>query len=351
MIKKRYLRFRLIPVGDPTLKVEWFKDGQIISSSSRINYINDFGCVTLDLSDLRSSDEGIYECKATNSLGEAVTTASVKIGAKGSLILDSHHPEGMKKINALEMGKMKRQVSEGGKDFEKPVFTHPLNGTSAVAEGQNAHMECRVVPVGDPSLKFEWFCNGKQLKMGSRFQVTQDFGFVTLDIASCVAEDSGMYIVKAKNLAGESNSSFALHVGDGSSVMKDALHPDSMKKIHALEAQKGKRKDLGDDAVVNQPPVFMESLKDIGTVNEGQNIHVEATIEPKNDPSLKVEWELNGKSVSSGSRLKTSLDFGHVQLFIQGVRASDSGLYTCKAMNKLGEAVSTTSIKVEGRKH
>ncbi len=257
----------------------------------------------------------------------------------------------MKKITALEMGKVQRQISEGGRDFEKPVFTHPLSGTSAVAEGQHAHMECRVVPVGDPNLKFEWFCNGQQLQTGSRFQVTQDFGFVTLDIASCVASDSGMYMVKAKNLAGESNSSFALHIGDtGSGVMKEALHPDSFKKIQALEAQKGRTRDLGDDAVVNQPPVFMEPLKNVGVVNEGQNIHVEALIEPKNDPNLKVDWELNGNPISSGSRLKTSLDFGHVQLHIQGVRAADSGLYTCKAMNKLGEAVSTTSIKVEGRK-
>lgn len=53
--------------------------------------------------------------------------------------------------------------------------------------------------------------------------------------------------------------------------------------------------------------------------------------------------------IFSGSRLKTTLDFGHVQLFIQGVRPADSGIYTCKAINKLGEAVSTTSIKVEGK--
>ena len=85
----------------------------------------------------------------------------------------------------------------------------------------------------------------------------------------------------------------------------------------ALEAQKGQRR-VEADAVISQPPVFMESLRDIGKVNEGQNVMVEALIEPKNDPNLKVDWELNGKPISSGSRLKTTLDFGHVQLFIQG---------------------------------
>jgi titin len=67
--------------------------------------IHDFGCVSLEITGLRSSDEGIYECKATNSLGEAVTTAECKVAAKGSLVLDSHHPEGMKKIAALEAKK------------------------------------------------------------------------------------------------------------------------------------------------------------------------------------------------------------------------------------------------------
>lgn len=244
---------------------------------------------------------------------------------------------------------MKRQVSENAQQFDKPVFITPLSGVSEIAEGQNAHFECRVAPVGDPSIKFEWFCNDSKLQIGSRFQVTQDFGFVTLDIASCIEKDSGMYMVKASNFAGEATSSFALHVGGKGTVLKDSLHPDSLKKLQALEAHKNKGKTDRDDAVIDQPPVFMQQLQDVGSVAEGKNVQVQASIEPKNDPSLQVEWQLNGSPISSGSRLKTSLDFGHVQLNIQSVRASDSGLYTCKAINKLGEAVSTTSIKVEGK--
>ena len=285
---------------------------------SRINMIHDFGCVSLEITGLRSSDEGIYECKATNSLGEAVTTAECKVAAKGSLVLDSHHPEGMKKIAALEAKKPKAMADQD-QQFDRPVFLEPLSGTAGVAQGGQAHMECRVAPVGDPNMKFQWFCNGEALKMGSRFQATQDFGFVTLDIAACIPEDSGMYTVKATNLLGESSSSFALNVGD--------------------------------KAGIQQPPVFMEQLKDIGVVKEGSNVHAEARIEPKGDSKLRVEWELNGKPVSSGSRLKTTLDFGHVTLNINGVRSTDSGIYTCKAINALGEAVSTTSIKVDGKQY
>ncbi len=340
----------LIPVGDPTLKIEWFKDGQKVSTGTRINTMNDFGLVNLDISGVRSSDEGIYEVRATNSLGEAMTTASLKVAAKDSLILDSQHPEGMRKITALESSKAKRGAqAESDQQFDKPVFVESLKGTENVAEGQQAHMECRVEPVGDPNLKFTWLKNGEALSTSSRIHVTQDFGFVTLDIQSCIAEDSGMYTVRANNLTGEASSSFALHVGGNKGVLGEALHPDSYKKIQALEAQKRSLKQQVSSEDLQQPPVFMEPLRDVGVVAEGANITVESRIEPKNDPKLRVEWELNGKPLETGSRIKTSLDFGHVVLQINGARPSDSGLYTCKALNALGNAVSTTSVKVEGR--
>lgn len=52
------------------------------------------------------------------------------------------------------------------KAFEKPVFTLRLFGPSEVMEGAPAHFEARVVPIGDPDLKIQWFVNGVALKQG-----------------------------------------------------------------------------------------------------------------------------------------------------------------------------------------
>lgn len=207
----------------------------------------------------------------------------------------------MQKITALETSKVRRQVSEQGVKFGKPVFTSPLVGSADVGEGKNAHMECRVVPVGDPDMTFSWSKNGENLKMGSRIQATNDFGFVTLDILQCIPEDSGMYVVTAKNFAGESSSSFALHVGDQHGIMADTMHPESYKKLMALEQMKGQTRQEVMEAGPNQPPVFMTPLKDVGLVPEGQNVHVAARVEPKNDPKLRIEWELNGKVLATGT--------------------------------------------------
>lgn len=47
---------------------------------------------------------------------------------------------------------------------------------------------------------------------GSRFHVNHDFGFVTLDINSTVQKDSGVYMCKAINAAGEAVSSISLKI-------------------------------------------------------------------------------------------------------------------------------------------
>jgi titin len=172
---------------------------------------HDFGFVALDMTHVRDEDAGVYMCRATNALGEAVTTASMRIKSQADILLETQHPEGMRKIAQLEMGREPR-ADEPEKEFEKPIFTQVLTGPSELWEGQNAHFECRVVPVGDPNLKFEWFINGVELQMGSRFQSTHDFGYVNLNIAGVTKDDSGVYSCKAKNLAGEAVSSASLKV-------------------------------------------------------------------------------------------------------------------------------------------
>lgn len=71
----------------------------------------------------------------------------------------------MRKIQQLE-AKASTREDEPERAFDKPIFTQLLTGPSELWEGQNAHFECRVVPVGDPTMKFEWFVNGVELKMG-----------------------------------------------------------------------------------------------------------------------------------------------------------------------------------------
>jgi hypothetical protein len=52
------------------------------------------------------------------------------------LVLDSQHPEGMRKITALESSKSaQRSQKDTDQQFDKPVFVDTLKGTEVVAEG------------------------------------------------------------------------------------------------------------------------------------------------------------------------------------------------------------------------
>ncbi|XP_055379031.1 titin isoform X2 [Condylostylus longicornis] len=339
---------RLIPVGDPNLRVEWYRNEQLIEDSSRISKQHDFGYVSLDISKVRAEDQGVYMCRAINPLGEAVTTASMTIATEAGILMDTQHPEGMKKIMQLERPRDGKPV-EAEPIFDKPVFTQLLTGPAELFEGQHAHFEARVVPVGDPTLKFEWYVNGVELKMGSRLRTTQDFGFVTLDIASCVVEDSGVYTCRAYNLSGEAVSSTSFKVKSKSTIVCEPLLPESWEKIQQKEAAMNRVPEMFVEQGVQQPPVFTKHLESYDNLVEGKHVHLDAQVEPRTDPNLKVEWFKNGISLTTGARIRSTFDFGLVTLSINGLRSDDSAIYTCRARNLLGEAVSTCTLKIDDR--
>ncbi|KAL1117095.1 hypothetical protein AAG570_004423, partial [Ranatra chinensis] len=340
---------RLIPVGDPTLKVDWFRNDKHLEDSARITKTHDFGFVSMDMTHVRAEDEGVYMCRASNALGEAVTTASMKIKTKAGIQMETQHPEGWKQIRKLEEGREPAQRVEPEQVFEKPIFTQLLTGPSELWEGQRAHYEARVVPVGDSTMRFQWFVNGVELKMGSRFHTTHDFGFVTLDVTSTVPEDSGIYTCKAINAAGEAVSSTTLKVRPRSAIAGEPLQPDAWEKIKLKEAAMQKAPEAPGEVAAQQAPFFTKHLTNAEKLVEGAHVYLDAQVEPKADPHLKIEWSKNGLPLTTGTRIKTTFDFGLVTLSINGVRPDDSGIYTCKAINMLGEAVSTCTVKVEDR--
>lgn len=50
-----------------------------------------------------------------------------------------------------------------------------------------------------------------------------------------------------------------------------------------------------------------------------------------------------------GSRITTIFNFGYVSLNILHLRAEDAGSYTVKAVNRLGEAISSATLRVFGK--
>lgn len=345
-----HLEARLQPVGDPRMRVEWFVNGTPIKTGHRFRPAHEFDYVALDLLGVYAVDSGVYTCQARNQLGEAVTSCSVRIIAKKDLILDSQYPAGLEKIQYLE-DSSRYQRNEFVDEIVniKPRFLTKPKSLEKMKEGQHAHFECKLEPVTDPNLKVEWFKNGRPVTVGHRFRPIHDFGYVALDIVDLIAEDTATYTCRAVNLIGFDEISCNMVCQGSAQILTTTQNEVGLEQIQYLEDKSRYQRTEQIEESSKQAPIFTTSLKNI-EIREGQRAHFECRLIPVSDPHLRVEWYLNNVAVKSGSRFTETNNFGFVALDIMSCMPEDSGTYTCRAINQLGEAITSAVSVVHSRK-
>jgi titin len=269
--------------------------------------------------------------------------------AKAALDLQTQNEAALEKIHMLEDStRYHRREDEDVIVTQPPRFTCQLMGPSNLKEGQSAHYECRIEPYPDPNMKVEWLHNGKPLQTGHRFRTTNDFGFAALDILTVYPADSGEYTCRVTNRLGQAQSAVKLNVASRSGISHETQNEGAMEKIQYLEDASRYQRRVDEEQFVAETPQFGRPLRN-ASVAEGVPIHLEATLVPVNDPTMKVDWFVNGRPIPAGSRFRTTYDFGFVALDILDSHAEDTGTYMCKAKNAVGEAVTTCAVKVTGR--
>merc|ERR1719419_729710 len=118
----------------------------------------------------------------------------------------------MDRIAALEgLGRARAEMQTEEDLNQPPEFLSPIEDL-LLAENSLAHFETRLTPINDPSMRVEWFHNGKALSAGSRIKTINDFGFVILEVANVMTRDSGNYTCKATNRHGEASSSCQVQI-------------------------------------------------------------------------------------------------------------------------------------------
>lgn len=345
-----HLECRLQPMGDPYMRVDWFVNGIPIKTGHRFRPAHEFDYVALDLLGVYASDSGVYTCQARNQLGEAVTSCSVKIIAKKDLIMDSQYPAGLEKIQYLEdTSRYQRNDYIDEVVNIKPRFLTKPKSLENMKEGQHAHFECKLEPVTDPNLKVEWFKNGQPVTIGHRFRPIHDFGYVALDIVDLIAEDTATYTCRAVNLIGSDEINCNMICKGSAQILTSTQNELGLEQIQFLEDKSRYQRHEEVDEMSKQAPIFTTSLKNV-EIREGQRAHFECRLIPVSDPHLKVEWYHNNVPVKSGSRFTETNNFGFVALDIMACMPEDSGTYTCRAVNQLGEAITSAISVVHSRK-
>jgi len=339
-----------------------------LPSGSRFNATADFGHVLLEIYCAREEDAGVYVYKAENAFGEARTSASLRVEA-GVESGNTLHPSGARGLKSVEEVEAKANApKESGvnmdlpKDAEEevsaplhPHFPEPLSRevTFSAESGEPLTLKCRVEPRRDPNLSVQWYRNGLPLEAGSRAMTTLDFGRVELKLADLKAEDAGVYTCKAVNAAGDAAtfSKVTLSNVATSGVEGSTLHPRGEAGLQALaEAEKNRAElsieglaDAEESPEPSEAPHFLEPFIDV-TAPEGGSVYCQATLLPKNDGSMKVEWQKEGELLKEGVRLRTVNLFGLAILEIRGIKESEFGSYVCQATNAAGSATSEFTI-------
>ncbi|XP_034414613.1 myosin light chain kinase, smooth muscle-like isoform X2 [Cyclopterus lumpus] len=99
------------------------------------------------------------------------------------------------------------------------------------------------------------------------------------------------------------------------------------------------------DKQLQSEPRFQQALKD-ATLPKGATLRLTCLV--NGYPQPEVKWLQNEKPVSGSRRVTTEQhEDGLCSLVVADLELSDSGVYVCRASNKLGEGMCSAKLKVE----
>uniref|UniRef100_A0A452EV50 Ig-like domain-containing protein n=1 Tax=Capra hircus TaxID=9925 RepID=A0A452EV50_CAPHI len=163
--------------GFPVPEVSWFRDGQVISTSTlpgvQISFSD--GRARLTIPAVTKANSGRYSLRATNGSGQATSTAELLVTAETA----------------------------------PPNFTQRLQSMT-VRQGSQVRLQVRVTGIPTPVVKF--YRDGAEIQSSLDFQISQEGELYSLLIAEAYPEDSGTYSVNATNSVGRATSTAELLV-------------------------------------------------------------------------------------------------------------------------------------------
>ncbi|CAB3396936.1 unnamed protein product [Caenorhabditis bovis] len=278
--------------------IAWFKDGNRVESTGRYELSSDKkGNHKLVCHAVQAADSGVYRCVVTNSYGFAESECEVKV--------------------------------EDASKFTAPVIKKLLEDVTVIA-GRDLSLEC--VVEGFPIPEVTWSKDGKTISTTRRIKQTQnDDGVCTLVISKCEAEDTGVYVCSATNVAGVDSTSSMIMVARATGSDSHLVIADSIE-----ERQEKPR-------FIRAPPSLIE-------VNEGGQFTLVA--KAVGEPKPMVTWLKDGREILRTNRIYRHFvtGDGESHLTAECVVSKTSGIFSCRAENTNGEVIAETQVIVQRKK-
>jgi hypothetical protein len=182
-----------------------------------------------------------------------------------------------------------------------PKFKRKLPDLTMM-ESEPAHLETRLVPIGDPNMRIEWYKDGQLLRSGHRFRITYDFAYVALDLLWVYPEDNGEYYCKAINLVGEDfTNKITIDCKPKKSIITETQLPESVHQISQMElrwAQMEPRPEIKEPVRPEEEPII-EMKPEPVEVDEGEA--AKFIVKVRGHPRPRVTWWHNGSIIAAVS--------------------------------------------------
>ena len=364
------VRLEVFAVGRPTPEICWLKDNQLLQAEKHTNYqfegVDGHGLLIIE--NATRQHDGWYTATAVNKAGRDLCRCKLTVAAKekadderSGRLFKSGKKQFQKKADASP-GRHTGKLTRAPEDFDeadlydktkaqKPVFRKKIESIKTKTLGE-AHFECRLVPIGDPTMKVQWLLDGKPLDNANRIQTMFEFGYTSLDVTHCYPRDTGVVSCRAINAHGGAETSATLIVKEDRSTSFAAAEGRAMELIKQKEKQMrppsespphpiSPVKEMREGEII--APQIVQPPLDCST-SEGQTMKF--FCRATGNPAPKVEWYLNGQQIRKSKRFQLWNDGLH-HLEINPARAYDTGSLVAVAVNKAGQAQSSCTVDVE----
>lgn len=232
---------------------------------------------------------------------------------------------------------------------QKPFFKKKLTSLRLKRFGP-AHFECRLTPIGDPTMVVEWLHDGKPLEAANRLRMINEFGYCSLDYAVAYSRDSGVITCRATNKYGTDHTSATLIVKDEKSLVEESQLPEGRKGLQRIEelermAHEGALTGVTTDQKEKQKPdivLFPEPVR----VLEGETARFRCRV--TGYPQPKLNWYLNGQLIRKSKRFRVRYDGIHY-LDIVDCKSYDTGEVKVTAENPEGVIEHKVKLEIQQR--
>ncbi|PAV58522.1 hypothetical protein WR25_25180 isoform C [Diploscapter pachys] len=287
--------------SQPEAVITWLKDGIDVKSNMdyRQQYIN--GVASLVIEESFIEDTATYTVRATNSVGQAESSAKLIVKSRSA---------------------MSSTILED----EKPRFVKQLQNIQ-VNEGETAHLDC--VIVGKPEPEVVWQKSEDVVQEDERTHLTFAGDHCRLTIERVTQADSGTYLARARNVHGEVANFCQLKV-------QPKRAPPTFPKPVMPSFHRPQR-----------APTIQPTLTN-STWQEGSKATLQVYVQ--GEPRPVVQWNFNNQPITTTEEVKIEETAdGWTRLTIPSMQPRHAGLYTVKAVNEVGEAVTGATLHIAGQ--